>query len=174
MFGKPSLLDRYFLNVSIERSLFNAYILIFLATAIVTLLGILNLPLFDIDTKILNLLVRSLIVEVIGGVAALFGSRLIKRTSSLKIRLNFDMPFVNKPDLNACKDIKANCTFVDPDTDIDSNIICNVYKDDLGPCINISPPSMKRSISIALNINDITYQGSDWLETRTINLKQIQ
>jgi hypothetical protein len=163
----PPLLDRYFLGVSIERSLFNAYILIFLASAIVTLLGILNI--FSIKEEILNLLVKSLIVEVVGGVVALFSSRLITRTSTLKIRLNFETTF----DLASITHLKAKCVFIDPDTGHDSEILCNVYKDDYGPCINVTPPNMKRAVSIVLEIEDKTYQGSDWLETRTIELKQI-
>ena len=166
---RTPFLDRYFLEVSIERAVFNAYILVFLATAIVTLLGILNLRWFPIDKAILNILVKSLIVEVVGGVAALFGSRLIKGSSTLKIRLNFDVPF----DLVDVSNVEATCTIIDPDTGKESEMRCIIYKDDLGLCMNISPPSWKRSISVAVNMHGKTYQGSDWLETRTIDLKQV-
>jgi len=171
--ARRSFLDRYFLNVSIERALFNAYIIIFLTTSLVTLLGITNL--IKIDKQFLNILFKVLIVEVVGGITALFSTRLIKKSSDLKIRLNFRTRRNREMAADDCNpsEIKLTYTFIDPETGKEKQEEGSVYKDDVGYCINISPANMKRTISIVAEINGKIYQGSDWLETRTIDLKAI-
>ena len=165
MSPKASLLDRYFLHVSIERALFNSYILIFLATALITLLGVVGAV--AVDPQILRLLVNSLIAEVIGGVAALFGTRLVKSPSAIKIRLELGAHI----DLSQFAEVEASYTLVDPATGKGAEFPCTVYRDDLGWCVNITPESLHRSVSLVLRIGQDTFQGSDWLETRTIELR---
>jgi hypothetical protein len=71
------LFEKAFLDSPIERALFNAFLIIFILTALLTLAGIASLV--DVQEAFLNKLFTALVLEVIGGVVSLFGITFIRR-----------------------------------------------------------------------------------------------
>jgi len=69
--------EKAFLDSPIERALFNAFLIIFILTALLTLAGIASL--IDVQEAFLNKLFTALLLEVVGGVVALFGITFLKR-----------------------------------------------------------------------------------------------
>lgn len=155
---------------SFEKVLFIVFISIFAMTAVVTLLGITNA--LTIEPAYLNKLFDILIVEVILAVTGLFTFRFLKRKRDNIIKFRFDVG--ETYDIHAVNTFKCAAKLIDSKDGKETLLNCTLYHDEFGLCSDIEISNYKQTLSIILDIEGKKFQGSEWLETRTIDLKGIK
>ncbi|MEM7164217.1 MAG: hypothetical protein AAF581_02065 [Planctomycetota bacterium] len=162
------LLREIFFEVTIQRALFNAYLVIFLVTAAVTLAGIANI--LTVDPTILEKLIYLVIAEVAAGLVALFHAFFLSRSDAVALRLQFEEPLDMKGLVNA----SVTCAFVnsmDPrdDDNADMQQVRRVL-DDGGPLVKVSPPKNADMVHVSLESAGVPYAGSVSLNSRGVEL----
>lgn len=154
------------MNNNVGRILFYVFLSIFVATAIITLLGISGY--LSIKDDYLTKLFYSLVLEVVGGIIALFKMRVLAGTEKIKIRFDVTNPY----DIDLVPTYKITVKLRNADGR-EVSPECHLYHDDHGLCSDIEITNYKQTLSVILDINGVKYQGSQWLETRTLKLQKI-
>lgn len=160
--------EKHFFQNSIERALFNLYMLIFAITALVTISGLIFHDL--IIKEYLDKLFYTLIIEVIGGITALFSSKFIDKKKTVQVRLEPESPI----DYHSTDDLTSTVKFVEAKDDsfIENEQTFRILQDDKGLFITINSDKSDM-ISISMNINGAEFQGSAHLKSRIVNLKKV-
>ncbi len=150
------------------KVLFYLFVSIFATTAIITLLGITNvIP--NMNPAFLKSLFYGLIVEVVAGIVALFKLLILKKPEKVRFRFDIGEPY----DKNSVETFKCTAKLRD-ENGKEMSVKCNLYHDELvGLCCNVEIVNYKQTFSVILDIRGKKYQGSEWLETKTIKLQKI-
>lgn len=148
------------------KTLFYVFISIFCITALITLLGIIGYV--DIKEGYLNKLFYSLIVEVIGGIVALFRSEILNKPKKVKLRFDIDDEY----DIHSVSGFGYAAKLINQDDNNKETILKGkLYHDNEGLCSDVEITNYKQTLSVTIEINGKKYRGSEWLEARRIKLK---
>ena len=162
-------LSRLFFEAPITRVIFFAFLLVFLLTAFVTLLGIAGF--LHLEASIQNKLFGLVIAEVAVVMVALFRHLFFGSSRDLKIRLNFE----NLIDVRRLTGTTATCTFIDSRSVVSKNSDEEEMRrilDDNGPVITITPPNGKDAMLVSVQVDGTTYSGAISLDSRVVEMEQ--
>lgn len=164
------ILKQLFFDQTIERALFNAYLVIFLGTAAITLVGL--TPILNIPKEYFDKLFTALVLEVVAGMVALFGITFLNKKKAQVIRLSFE----DQIDLQRLFNTNATCSFIDINSPVDSVSEDNqrLYRitNDNGPCISCNPPRNANYVRISVSLGEKTYVGSLSMDSRLIEMQE--
>lgn len=137
-------------------------------TAMVTILGLIFHDL--IIKEYLDKLFYSLIVEVVGGVTALFSTKFIEKKKTIQVRLEPETPI----DYHSPGDFTSTVKFVETKNDsfIENEQTFKILRDEKGLFITINS-NKSDMMSISMNINGEEFHGSAHLKSRIVNLKKV-
>ena len=168
------MLDRTFLKVPMRRALFNCFLLIFLLTALATLAGITKF--LPMDQQYLDILFYALIVESVGGVITMFTATFGKGISAEKITdLKIQLVFPEPIDITNPAQILANYSLTESDISIEPITgKCRTYLNGQSLYIDIKAVSLDKDLCIDVEIDTKKYQGSQHLESRSIELRPLE
>ncbi|MDB5087408.1 MAG: hypothetical protein JWR09_1402 [Mucilaginibacter sp.] len=148
-----------------SKILFYVFISIFSATALITLLGIIGW--LNIKEGYLNKLFYSLIVEVIGGIIALFKSEILNKPKKVKLRFDIDDEY----DIYSVSTFGYTAKLINQDDNNKETILKGkLYHDNEGLCSDVEIINYKQTLSVTIDINGKKYRGSEWLDARRIKL----
>jgi hypothetical protein len=140
---------------------------IFVVTAIITLLGITGSGYVTIKEGYLNKLFYSLIVEVIGGIVALFKLQVLKKPEKVKLRFDIEDDY----DVMSVTTFGYTAKLINQDDGNKETLLKGrLYHDNDGLCSDVEITNYKQTLYVTIDIKDKKYQGSVWLETRSIKL----
>lgn len=170
------MLDRTFLKVPMRRALFNCFLLIFLLTALATLAGITNL--LHMEKQYLDKLFYALILELVGVVIGMSREifrkgTLAEKITDLKIQLVFPEPI----DITNPAQILANYSLTESDISIEPITgKRRTYLNGQSLYIDIKdvPNYLDKDLCIDVEIDTKKYQGSQHLESRSIELRPLE
>jgi len=149
------------------KVLFFVFISIFVVTAIITLLGITGSGYVTIKEGYLNKLFYSLIVEVIGGIVALFKLEILKKQEKVKLRFDIGVPY----DIHSVSTFGYSAKLINQDDNNKETLLRGkLYHDNDSLCSDVEITNYKQTLYVTIDIKDKRYQGSVWLETRNIKL----
>jgi hypothetical protein len=151
------------------KVLFYVFVSIFVATAVITLMGVAGSKYVTIPPTYRDKLFYSLILEVVGGIVALFKSQFSQAHE--KVKLRFDIKEIY--DINAIDTFKCNIKLRNSVDGKETILPCNLYHDDFGLCSDVDIANYKQTLFVTVEIGNDKYHGSEWLETRDIILKKI-
>lgn len=168
------MLDRTFLKVPMRRALFNCFLLIFLLTALATLAGITKF--LPMEQQYLDILFYALIVESVGGVIAMFTATFGKGISAEKITdLKIQLVFPEPIDITNPAQILANYSLTESDISIEPITgKRRTYLNGQSLYIDIKAVSLDKDLCIDVEIDTKKYQGSQHLESRSIELRPLE
>ena len=168
------MLDRIFLKVPMRRALFNCFLFIFLLTALATLAGITKF--LPMEQQYLDKLFYALILELVGGVIGMFTATfgkgiLAEKITDLKIQLVFPEPI----DITNPAKIIANYSLTESDLSIEPITgKCRAYLNGQSLYIDIKDVPLDKDLCIDVKIDTKNYQGSQHLESRSIELRPLE
>lgn len=149
------------------KVLFYLFVGIFAITAIITLLGIIKV--INIEHEFLYKLFYGLIIEVVASIVNLFTLQFLKNRNKVRFRFDIGEPY----DKNSVDTFVCTAKLRDEDGE-ETSLKCNLYHDEIvGLCSNIEIANYKQTFSVILDMQGKKYQGSEWLETKTIKLQKI-
>jgi len=150
------------------KTLFIVFISIFCISAIVTLLGIVGYV--NIKEGYLNKLFYSLIVEVIGGVIALFRSEILNKPKKVKLRFDIGEEY----DIQSVTNFGYTAKLINQDdNNKETALTGRLYYDNYGLCSDVEITNYKQTLYVTIDIGGVKYQGSEWLESRRIKLEKL-
>jgi hypothetical protein len=149
------------------KVLFYLFVSIFAITAIITLLGITKV--INIEHEFLNKLFYGLIIEVVASIVNLFTLQFLTNRNKVRFRFDIGEPY----DKNSVETFKCTAKLRD-ENGKETSLKCNLYHDDIvGLCSNVEIANYKQTFSVIFDIQGKKFQGSEWLETKTIKLQRI-
>jgi hypothetical protein len=150
------------------KVLFFVFVGIFSLTAIITLLGITDHV--DIKEGYLNKLFYSLVVEVIGGIVALFKAELLNKKGKVKLRFDISEPY----DIMSVSTFGYTAKLINQEDNNKETVLKGrLYHDNYGLCSDVDILNYKQTLYVTIDIKGKKYQGSEWLEARRIKLDKI-
>jgi hypothetical protein len=150
------------------KVLFYVFLSIFVATAIITLLGIVGCV--TIKEGYLNKLFYSLIVEVIGGIVALFKSEILNKPRKVKLRFDIGEEY----DIHSVANFGYTAKLINQDdNNKQTSLKGRLYYDNYGLCSDVEITNYKQTLYVTIDISGVKYQGSEWLESRRIKLEKL-
>ena len=152
--------------MDMTKTLFYVFLSIFCFTAVITLLGIIGYV--DIKEGYLNKLFYGLILEVIGGIVALFKSEILSKPKKVKLRFDIDGEY----DIYSVSTFGYIAKLINQDENNKETILKGkLYHDNEGLCSDVEIKNYKQTLSVTIEINGKKFRGSEWLEARRIKLK---
>jgi hypothetical protein len=147
------------------KVLFYVFVVIFSVTALITLLGIIGYV--DIKTGYLDKLFYSLIVEVVGGIVALFKTEILNKPK--KVKLRFDI--ADEYDIHSVTKFGYTAKLINQDDNNKETILKGkLYHDNDGLCSDVEITNYKQTLYVTIDVKGKRYRGAAWLETRNIKL----
>jgi hypothetical protein len=147
------------------KVLFYVFLTIFSVTALITLLGIIQYV--NIKGGYLDKLFYCLIVEVIGGIVALFKAEILNK--SKKVKLRFDIP--DEYDIHSVTTFGYTAKLINQDDDNKETLLKGkLYHDNEGLCSDVEITNYKQTLYVTIDINGKKYRGAEWLDARRIKL----
>ena len=151
----------------IVKVLFYVFTFIFVATAIITLLGIAGSQYVTIKSGYLDKLFYSLIVEVIGGIIALFKSEILNKPQKVKLRFDIEDEY----DIHSVTTFGYTAKLINQDDNNKETILKGkLYHDNDGLCSDVEITNYKQTLYVTIDINGKKYRGAEWLDARRIKL----
>ena len=147
------------------KVLFYVFIVIFSVTAVITLLGIIGYV--NIKEGYLNKLFYSLIIEVIGGIVALFKTEILNKPKKVKLRFDIEDEY----DIHSVTTFGYTAKLINQDdNNKETTLKGKLYHDNDGLCSDVEIANYKQTLYVTIDINGKRYRGAEWLDARRIKL----
>jgi len=158
-------------------TIFSLVALITLVALVIVLLGLRGYQ--NIQKQYFDKLFYAIIIETATVIFALFRLQFLSKKGRLNIAENKTSAIKFRFDIGEKYDIDSVPTFGFATELRDAkgkkkSLRNTLYHDDVGLCSNIEIEDYQQTLSVIINTNDKKYQGSQWLETRAIVLKQVK